>query len=172
MFVLIDSGAGGAGKANFATSASLTRDASTATATVTRGSASARPTGVASSAIKVRSSAVYVTRTPALMTLRMYLMRFNKCHDGDLTCSNRSGIYHSRNESRITRGKKKRKNTVGWVSEGTSFFSIPIIISFFFCVCYFLEDSLFFLDISLRVCGTFPFNVESTCLAPLNSLIP
>ena len=46
----------GAGKENFVTSASLIRDANMATATVTRGSASARPTGAAFSAIKVNKN--------------------------------------------------------------------------------------------------------------------
>ena len=46
-------GADGVGKVNFATSAFLILAANTVTATATRGSASARPIGVASSAIKV-----------------------------------------------------------------------------------------------------------------------
>lgn len=75
----IIAGADRVGKVNFATSASLTRAASTVTA-MARFSASARPTGVATSAIKVRKvlslkSWRHVTRRyGALMTLEMHFI--------------------------------------------------------------------------------------------------
>lgn len=80
---------------NFATSASLTRAASTVTA-MARFSASAKPTGVATSAIKVSKvlSRVDVI-VPDVTGFNDVRNAFhNKCHDDDgddLTYSNRLG---------------------------------------------------------------------------------
>jgi hypothetical protein len=141
---------------NFATSASLTRAASTVTA-MARFSASARPTGVATSAIKVRKIlsqelTLCYTTLRALNDVRNAF--HNKCHDDDgddLTYSNRLGIYHSRNELKVVLPavvRKEKEYTEGWVFGigKPVLFSIPIIIKFVFFFYFFSRLTFFVLS--------------------------